>query len=70
MIIKKYQLFSNGGPLYFKDYDSLTNEYLLNKLSPPDVKLGVIDFLTELLEPLRVYFETSIMIELINKAYP
>jgi tyrosyl-tRNA synthetase len=59
-----------GGPLYYKDYDTLTSEYLLNKLSPPDVKLGVIDFLTELLDPLRVYFETSIMIELVNKAYP
>lgn len=57
-----------GGPLYFKDYDSIANEYLENKISAPDIKLGVIDFLTELLEPVRIYFETDI--NLINKAYP
>jgi len=58
-----------GGPLHFKDYETLTNDYLENKLSPPDIKLGVSDFINNLLEPLRLYFENENMIELIRKAY-
>ena len=59
-----------GGPLYFKDYESLTKDYLVNKISPPDIKLGVSDFINNLLVPLRVYFENEDMINLIKKAYP
>lgn len=61
---KKY-----GGIVKYQEYDDLVNDYKEEIICPPDIKLGVTDFLIDLLEPIRIYFNNPDMIELIKRAY-
>lgn len=59
-----------GGQMIFNNYDDLSKSYSDDLVSPPDIKLGVTDFLIELLEPLRNKFENNNEIkELVKLAY-
>ena len=55
VIIKRSEKF--GGDLDFESIDKFEKSYTDNKLHPMDVKLAVSEYLIELLEPARKYFE-------------
>jgi tyrosyl-tRNA synthetase len=59
-----------GGILQYNDYESLISDYQMNKVTPPDIKLGVSDFLITFLEPLRNKFNDNNIEELVKLAYP
>ena len=69
MIIKNYQVFIYGGVICVNSYDELVKEYEQNNITPPDIKLGISDFLINLLEPLRNECDNQITIDLIKLAY-
>ena len=50
-------------------YDELISVYELDNITPPDIKLGVSDFLINLLEPLRNECDTDTVNDLIKLAY-
>jgi tyrosyl-tRNA synthetase len=56
-----------GGPMTFNDYEDLTNNYIKDKVTPPDIKLGVTEFLIKLLEPLKIKFDNNNEIQQIIK---
>lgn len=58
-----------GGIMKYNTYDELVNDFTQDIICPPDIKLCVSDFLIQLLEPIRIYFEKDEMKELIKKAY-
>lgn len=53
-----------GGPIEYDSYEELTHDYLCEKLSPQDLKLGVSDWLIQILRPVRELFEIPDNIEL------
>ena len=55
IVIKRSEKF--GGDLEFTSIDEFEKQYSDNKLHPMDVKQAVSDYLVELLEPARTYFE-------------
>ncbi|MGY5858383.1 MAG: tyrosine--tRNA ligase [Candidatus Thorarchaeota archaeon] len=55
IVIKRSEKF--GGDLEFTSIDEFEKQYSDNKLHPMDVKQAVSDYLVELLEPARKYFE-------------
>ncbi len=59
-----------GGKLEFESYHELEQQYKQNLIAPPDIKLGVSDFINDLIEPIRQKFNTEEMKNLISKAYP
>ena len=59
-----------GGPISFSTFDKLVDKFTKDELCPSDVKIGVSDFLINLLEPLRIYFDTEAMVRLTERAYP
>ncbi|CAI5759303.1 unnamed protein product [Candida verbasci] len=48
-----------GGPILYKSIEDLKNDFKDEKLSPPDLKIGVADKINELLEPIRKEYESS-----------
>jgi len=58
-----------GGILLFLSFDHLVDDYINKKLSAPDLKLGISDWIIELLQPIRDHFETEEMKELEKSAY-
>ena len=46
-----------GGPIEFGSFDDLVSSYTGGKLHPQDLKKGVADSLTEILAPVRDYFQ-------------
>ena len=58
-----------GGILLFSSFDHLVDDYINKKLSAPDLKLGISDWIIELLQPIRDHFETEEMKELEKSAY-
>ena len=60
---------ASGGILSFSSFDHLVDEYINKKLSAPDLKLGISDWIIELLQPIRDHFETEEMKELEKSAY-
>jgi tyrosyl-tRNA synthetase len=58
-----------GGALLFLSFDNLVDEYINKKLSAPDLKLGISDWIIELLQPIRDHFETEEMKDLEKSAY-
>lgn len=59
-----------GGPIEINNYQELENLFNENKIIPIDIKLGLSDFLSDLLQPLRDYFSSNDMVKLIINAYP
>ena len=55
IVIKRSEKF--GGDLEFTSIDEFEKQYVDNKMHPMDVKQAVSDYLIELLEPVRKYFE-------------
>lgn len=55
VIIKRSEKF--GGDIEFSSIDEFEKVYIDGKLHPMDVKLAVSEYLIELLEPARKYFE-------------
>jgi tyrosyl-tRNA synthetase len=58
-----------GGILKYSSFEELINEYKEDKISPPDIKLGVSDYLIKLLEPLRSSCNNKEIFDLIKLAY-
>jgi tyrosyl-tRNA synthetase len=58
-----------GGPIIYNDFDNVQNDFKLEKLHPADLKLGIIDSIDTILEPLRNVFKSKEFVALINKAY-
>ena len=58
-----------GGKLEFDNYEQVVSQYKSNQIAPPDIKLGISDFINELINPIRCKFETPEMKELYAKAY-
>jgi tyrosyl-tRNA synthetase len=46
-----------GGPIEFGSFDELSSAYSAGKLHPQDLKKGAADSLSQILEPVRKYFE-------------
>jgi tyrosyl-tRNA synthetase len=46
-----------GGPEIFNSYEELERAYVKGDLHPLDLKKGVADALTEILSPVREYFQ-------------
>jgi len=46
-----------GGDVEFSSYEELKQDYATGKLNPPDLKLAVIKYLNQFLEPIREHFE-------------
>ena len=59
-----------GGPVEFESIDTLTKAFGEKTLSPQDLKLGIADWIINFLEPIREYFESYQMQELVAQAYP
>ena len=55
IVIKRSEKF--GGDLEFTSIDEFEKQYSDSKLHPMDVKQAVSEYLIELLEPARKYFE-------------
>jgi len=55
IVIKRSEKF--GGDLEFASIDEFETQYVDSKLHPVDVKQAVSEYLVELLEPVRKYFE-------------
>jgi len=60
----------NGGPIIFADYKELETAFGSENLHPGDLKLGVENFINNLLDPIRKKFQEPPMKELLAKAYP
>jgi len=58
-----------GGKMIYYSYDNMVDDYKEDILTPQDLKLGIIDWLNDLLKPLQEYFNNQEMIELIKKSY-
>lgn len=59
-----------GGKLQFNNFEQISSAYVSGSIAPADIKLGVSDFINELIEPIRQKFESEEMKLLIKKAYP
>jgi hypothetical protein len=55
--------------LKYNSFEELINEYKQDKISPPDIKLGVSDYLIKLLAPLRLKCDKREILDLIKLAY-
>ena len=58
-----------GGIIKYKNYEELENEFKEKKLYPVDLKIGVIDFLVKLLNPIREHFCNEELQNISQKAY-
>ena len=54
----------------YSSYDNLINDYTNDVATPPDIKLGISDFLINLLEPIRTKYANDLnIIEICKNAY-
>lgn len=58
-----------GGVLEYQNLDLVKNDYMNNKLAPQDLKQGISDWLIKFLEPVRNYFLTDELQNLIKQSY-
>ena len=58
-----------GGAIIFKTFEELKNSFAKKELHPADLKLGIIDYVNGLLEPIRKHAEEKGIYELAEKAY-
>lgn len=58
-----------GGKLEFSSFDEIKNQYSANVIAPPDIKLGLSEYIDMLVRPIREKFEEPEMRELFNRAY-
>ncbi len=58
-----------GGKLEFESFEEIKNQYKLNLIAPPDIKLGISDFIDNMINPIRQILESDNMKELYKRAY-
>jgi tyrosyl-tRNA synthetase len=58
-----------GGKLEFDSFEEIKTQYQVNKIAPPDIKLGLSDYIDSLVKPIREKFEEPEMKELYTSAY-
>ena len=58
-----------GGPLTFSSFEELRDSFANKELHPADLKLGVIDYVNSLLEPIRQHATEQGIFDLAEKAY-
>lgn len=58
-----------GGEIVYDNLETMTDDFKNEKLHPADLKMGVIDYINRLLEPIRQAAENSNIQELIKQAY-
>ncbi|MFP4523581.1 MAG: tyrosine--tRNA ligase [Candidatus Nanoarchaeia archaeon] len=58
-----------GGPLEFTTFDEVKESFVSEKLHPADLKMGVIDYVNILLEPIRKKAKEVNLHELMMQAY-
>ena len=66
-IINRLEKF--GGRIEYYNFDDFKEDFLNKKLFPSDLKLGIIQWLVNFLEPLRNYFKKDKMIDILEKSY-
>lgn len=59
-----------GGDIEYITLENVKQDYLIDKLTPQDLKLGISNWLIQFLEPVRKLFLNDNIKELIEKAYP
>jgi tyrosyl-tRNA synthetase len=59
-----------GGPISYETVDQVIKSFEEKTLSPQDLKLGISDWTINFLEPIREYFSSDQMVELVGQAYP
>jgi tyrosyl-tRNA synthetase len=59
-----------GGIIEYSLLDEVKQDYLIDKLTPQDLKLAITNWLVNFLEPLRNLFDQEDIKELTQKAYP
>ena len=59
----------HGGDIKFKDFNELLYNFKSKNLHPIDLKQGISEWLIELLDPVRSYFDTNDLNEIIDNAY-
>jgi tyrosyl-tRNA synthetase len=58
-----------GGKLEFSSFEEVKTLYESNSIAPPDIKLGLGDYIDGLVKPIRDKFEEPEMKELFKRAY-
>lgn len=58
-----------GGPIKYKDFLELKSSFASKNLHPADLKLGIIDYVNGLLNPIREEAEKQNIADLLEKAY-
>jgi tyrosyl-tRNA synthetase len=58
-----------GGVIEYDCDESIKQDYIINKLAPGDLKLGISDWLVDFLTPIQEKLNTSEFNELVKKAY-
>jgi len=58
-----------GGPIEYKDFLELRSAFANKQLHPADLKLGIIDYVNNLLKPIREEAEKQEIAKLMEKAY-
>ena len=58
-----------GGEIIYENVKSLIDDFKEKKLFPGDLKLGVIEWITKFLEPLRDQFNNTSMSNILERAY-
>ncbi|KAH3682943.1 hypothetical protein WICPIJ_006097 [Wickerhamomyces pijperi] len=48
-----------GGPITYTSFEQIVGDFKEEKLSPPDLKTGVADYINTLLEPIRADYEND-----------
>ncbi len=59
-----------GGKLEYAEYKDVENDFETKKLFPADLKLGIIETLSNILQPLRTKFQEASLQKILNDAYP
>lgn len=60
----------HGGKLIYNNIDAVITDFKLETLHPADLKIGMIDSLDMVIEPVRNIFKTKELAQLLSKAYP
>ena len=56
--------------MVFNNFETLNIAFATKQLHPQDLKNGIIEFISNFLEPIRQKFSTKEMITLTKQAYP
>ena len=59
-----------GGPIIYTNINDVKNDFASEQLHPADFKLGMIDSIDMIIDPIRKSFETPELQKLLKLAYP